>query len=164
MWIAGWHVDPARCLISLPEGVGLEMVKGSAMLAALGWQQSAVAVSWAPGRCQSAPGGLVREGSQAKAQHCELASPPSGLSIFFYPCWPGDERVAKGRAVIHEAIAHRLERGGRRGLATMPIEDGGTELALMGSSAKTHVQRVLALDDAALRPADLYDVLDLAFP
>ena len=43
-------MDPARCLISLPEGVGLEMVKGSAMLAALGWQQSAVAVSWAPGR------------------------------------------------------------------------------------------------------------------
>ena len=72
--------------------------------------------------------------------------------------------VAKGRAVIHEAIAHRLERGGRRGLATMPIEDGGTELALMGRSAKTHVQRVLALDDGALRPADLYDVLELAVP
>ena len=31
--VAG-HVDPARCLISLPEGVGLEMVKGSATSAA----------------------------------------------------------------------------------------------------------------------------------
>ena len=30
------HVDPARCLISLPEGVGLEKVKGSATSAVLG--------------------------------------------------------------------------------------------------------------------------------
>ena len=31
------HVDPARCLISLPESVGLEMVKGSATSAVWGW-------------------------------------------------------------------------------------------------------------------------------
>tara|TARA_B100000795_G_scaffold152543_1_gene114298 strand:- start:115 stop:285 length:171 start_codon:yes stop_codon:yes gene_type:complete len=53
----------------------------------------------------------------------------------------GDERVAEGRAVIHEAIAHRLERGGRRGLATMPIEDGRTERTLVCWPIKdaTHV-------------------------
>ena len=31
------HVDPVRCLISLPEGVGLEVVKGSGVEVASGF-------------------------------------------------------------------------------------------------------------------------------
>ena len=80
-----------------------------------------------------------------------------------------DGRVAKGRASVHEAIAHRLERGFRRSLAPVPIEDGDTDLALIGRPVEdpAHVQRVLALGGDSLRPADLYgldslgDILDL---
>ena len=80
-----------------------------------------------------------------------------------------DGRVAKRRASVHEAIAHRLERGFRRDLAPMPIKDGDTDLALIGRPVEdpAHVQRVLALGGDSLRPADLYgldslgDTLDL---
>lgn len=75
-----------------------------------------------------------------------------------------DDRVAKGRALVHEAIAHRLERRFRRSLAPVPIKDGDTDLALTGRPVEdpAHVQRVLALDGGSLSPADPYGgVLDL---
>ena len=74
----------------------------------------------------------------------------------------GDQRVGEGWTLVHEPVAHRLERGSRSGLPTVPIEDRHTKHALVCGAIQdaTHVQRVLALDSVSLCLAHLDDILD----
>ena len=73
----------------------------------------------------------------------------------------GDQRVGEGWTLVHEPVAHRLERGSRRGLPTVPVEHRRTKHTLVCGAIQdaTHVQRVLALDSVSLCLAHLDDIL-----